>query len=377
MWAPVAFLAAVCFGLNVNYHFQLPKEGTHSLPRIPTRSIYRSKTNITLGTLHDLTDDDLVETRDNNSNTIEQAKLGREPLLEIFKDAGVTDIDLATLRQLPKWSTVQELYGDGPVIFGLDQCQVFRDSTVPAKRTMGPAGLFNSGTNVLSLYLQANCDFPGIQWQVPWGKHVVASLRGQHFVPKLEEFDITTILPIVTIRDPYYWMQSMCRHEYGLKWHHRPEHCPNLVPNEHDYSLYAFSGRNIPVRISWDQQSTTKWNSLAHLWSDWNGQYYRAKHFPKLIVRFEDLIFYPKQLVTQICTCGGGTPSSKFLYVLDSAKFGPGHGTAKTSLASAMIRYGRSKRRTKGLTVEDLQLAKDALDPDLMALFHYQADVLA
>ena len=68
----------------------------------------------------------------------------------------------------------------------------------------------------------------------------------------------------------------------------------------------------------------------------------------------------------------GKKKKHKFLYILDSAKFGPGHGTTKTTLASAMIRYGRDEgRRKKGLTPEDIALAKDTLDPELMHFFHY------
>jgi hypothetical protein len=373
----------VVWSFNVTfYHSQLQiKLLTDHGARQDKGSTYFTKLqfqakNLTLESLQDLTDDDLVEATD-NSTSLAQARQGKEPLIEILKDAGVNDIDFATLRQLPKWSAVQELYGEGPIVFGLDQCQTFRDSTPPEKRSVGPAGLFNSGTNVLSLYLEANCYFVenqnGIQWQVPWGKHVMASLRGRHFVPNKESFDVSTILPIVTIRDPYSWMKSMCRHGYGLRWHHRPEHCPNLVPNEHDYSLFAFPGKNIPVRISWDNEHASKWNSMAHLWSDWNLQYYGAQDFPKLIIRFEDLIFHPKEVITQICECAGGSlRKDKFLYILDSAKFGSGHGAAKTTLASAMIRYGRNKRvRTKGLTEADISLAKHALDPELMEVFHY------
>ena len=409
-WIPAVLIAATLFFLTriVIYHSQLQMRQHHF--GIPVSLQYQfdynndfdfeSHSEIALPavtvTVAAKDDDDvnvqqpttIVDSHSySNLTTIEEATLGREPLLEIFHDAGVMPVDLPLLLQLPLWTTVQKLYGEGPLIYGLDQCQAFREAIPPEQRRVGPAGLFNTGTNLVSLYLEANCYFPqhgnAIQWQVPWGKHVMASLRTSHVVTNTHKqkhdtaLNISSILPIVTIRDPFYWMQSMCRQPYGLKWHHQPQHCPNLVPNEYDYSLYPFPGKNIPVRIAVGKEHTTKWNSMAHLWSDWNLQYFHATEFPKLMIRFEDLIFYPKQVMTQVCECAGGTIGKKkkgykFSYILDSAKFGPGHGTTKTTLASAMIQYGQDEgRRKKGLTPDDIALAKDTLDPELMQFFHY------
>lgn len=44
----------------------------------------------------------------------------------------------------------------------------------------------------------------------------------------------------------------------------------------------------------------------------------------------------------------------------------------QTNLISAMIKYGTDKKRFDGLTKDDLQLAAEALDPELMQLFNYE-----
>jgi hypothetical protein len=72
---------------------------------------------------------------------------------------------------------VTDLYGNtnDPVIYGLDTCERFRRTTPPDDASIGTAGLFNTGTNPLSMYLQANCEIPtnthdkfkGMRWQVP------------------------------------------------------------------------------------------------------------------------------------------------------------------------------------------------------------------
>ena len=71
----------------------------------------------------------------------------------------------------------RSLYGPDPVIYGLDTCAAFRDSSDLADHILSVAGTFNSGTNLLSELLIHNCHMParmtkygpineGIRWQV-------------------------------------------------------------------------------------------------------------------------------------------------------------------------------------------------------------------
>ena len=111
----------------------------------------------------------------------------------------------------------------------------------------------------------------------------------------------------------------------AAKWHHTSRHCPNLVPNEEDLDLFPYLEDLVPVQIKYPEKAE-HWDSLAHLWSDWYGQYFHAD-FPRLIVRFEDLLFNTKEMIQTVCACVGGVPreEGKFAYVVDSGKFGKGH----------------------------------------------------
>lgn len=91
-------------------------------------------------------------------------------------------------RQLPKEEDVVRLYGPKPIIKGLDRCSAFRDSVPAVSRMMAPAGMFNTGTNLINQLLRENCYIPervkkigkgspGMRRQVPWGKHSPASWR--------------------------------------------------------------------------------------------------------------------------------------------------------------------------------------------------------
>jgi hypothetical protein len=59
----------------------------------------------------------------------------KEPILNLLKDAGVPldpEKDKELLEELPTWSEVTALYGNEPVIHGLDKCEQFRTHSDPA-----------------------------------------------------------------------------------------------------------------------------------------------------------------------------------------------------------------------------------------------------
>jgi hypothetical protein len=349
------------------------------------------------GGLHDEDDDDAVPPY-NASIPYEQAKIGREFLLQLLEDAGVTDIENAVLQRLPTKDTLQHLYGSSssssysqPIFVGQETCATFRNLILPQDRFLAVAGLFNTGTNLMSIYLEANCHIMenknrnrGMKWQVPWGKHMLAKFKWTNIAQREAKSNKTHVMPVVVVRDPYSWMQSMCRLHYAVLWHHDSKrHCPNLVPNQDDFKLYPFSSKNVPVRLNYNLQeqqqqrhhvtlNITKYKSLAHLWTEWYRQYLEAD-YPRILVRYEDLMYHPKQVTSQLCDCVGGILKRKFVYMVDSAKWGPGHGATekRTSLVAAMIKYGNAKQRLRGYTMEDLQLAHEGLDEQMMELFQY------
>jgi hypothetical protein len=94
--------------------------------------------------------------------TYDQAVKGREHMIEKIHEAGVEEIDVASILSLPMWSSVTKLYGETPVVLGLERCHEFQDEVkFPLwDASMGTAGLFNTGTNPFSMYLEQNCKLP-------------------------------------------------------------------------------------------------------------------------------------------------------------------------------------------------------------------------
>lgn len=83
---------------------------------------------------------------DTNGDVLERKshQLLDERIANILKSANV-EVDEETASQLPTWATVVEMYGEEPIIYGLETCEPYRQSVKPEDRMTGPAGIFNTG----------------------------------------------------------------------------------------------------------------------------------------------------------------------------------------------------------------------------------------
>jgi hypothetical protein len=304
----------------------------------------------------------------------------RAYVLAIFRDAGIV-LDDESMAALPSWSSIKEYIGDAPTIFGLDSCSRFQSIMPAVERNLGCSGMFNTGTNLVTQLLKENCKIPervalyginatreahGIRWQVPWGKHTHAKYREEHSTEKAKLIKKESVLPVVTIRNPYHWMTTMCKHPYSAKWDgFHDKLCPNLIDHHHQL---------VELNVKYADSRSDHHLSLAHLWNDWYRYYYDTDLYPRIMVRFEDLIFHAKNLTHQICSCAGGEirADRPFQYIVDSAKDGPGHGSVRTGMVSAWIKYGKPLKAMAGYSKADWEAAREFLDKDLMETFNYQ-----
>ena len=165
-------------------------------------------------------------------------------ILKLLRDnADITELSEETYQALPTWSDITSMYGYKAHVIGKKfHCEAFLGDQKPVnKKWLAPAGHFNTGTNLLSDAIVQNCDTPNKDWQVPWGKHnppKTKYYREQHQIPKYSKMDSNQTLPIVLIRDPFRWHQSMCHNSYTASWPRlsNPQeaqfHCPNLWPTD-------------------------------------------------------------------------------------------------------------------------------------------------
>ncbi len=138
-------------------------------------------------------------------------------------------------QKLPTQSEVSHLYGADPVVYGMETCEQFRRNVQQVRKeaadseralpTVRVAGLFNTGTNAMAVSLARNLQQNYELWNdkvrskfvrkrdqlfnVPWEKHVPPRFRHENIVSQDRDVDLRLVLPVVMVRDPYWWMQSM------------------------------------------------------------------------------------------------------------------------------------------------------------------------
>ena len=314
-------------------------------------------------------------------NSIHQNEPKIDPkIAEILKSANV-EVDYEIAKQLPTWEDAVSLYGEKPIIYGLETCEPYRQTVKPEDRMCGPAGTFNTGTNLLFELMKANCDIKealhskthrepmrnGMRWHAPWGKHnPPATYRLQH-VAKMwgEGINQTAFYPVTMIKDPYTWMGSQCRHKYTTNWHHGKGNCPNLIKKN-------IVDKDVPEKVvTIYPKGYVYYDSLIDMWNKYYEEW-EEQTFPHLTTRFEDLLFHGEEVTRIVCDCIGGVMHNKFRYIGDSAKENgmPIHKGAN-GLVKALIQYGNPNKRLEGMTDRDQVYANKALNAELMKRYGY------
>ena len=303
-------------------------------------------------------------------------------IVNILRSANV-EIDEELASQLPTWPDIVSLYGDSPIIHGLETCEPYRQAVKPEHRMIGPAGLFNTGTNLLFELMKSNCDIVearkmnreprknGMRWQVPWGKHNPPTTHRFKNVAKAWGKGVKQddFMPVVLIKDPYSWMGSQCRHKYTTFWGHDDQHCPNLI-------RWRVTDKDEPseVRVKFALNMEV-YESLLDMWNQWYN-IWEEQTFPAIHTRFEDLLFHGEEVVKVACDCVGGVFTDNFRYVEDSAKRAVGVHKGANGLVKAMLEYGDPKKRLHGFTDRDRWYASKNVRTDLMRKYGYAPPAL-
>jgi hypothetical protein len=130
----------------------------------------------------------------------------------------------------------------------------------------------------------------------------------------------------------------------------------------------------VPLRVRY-KSGNIHHESLAHMWKDWYQEYYEAS-FPRLVIRLEDVVFYPKQVLQSVCDCVGGTLTTPLVLRGDSAKnMDPHmHGKDTTNLADAMVSHILFNR-TRNMTHDDVRYAEQVFQDSVLEKFGYRLPV--
>lgn len=178
---------------------------------------------------------------------------GKEPLLEILHSS-IQRIRVTRdiCERLPHPADIEALYGPKPVVYGMETCADYQTmiqqaqslehhhdgtlatNTANSSKQLGVviapmvrvAGLYHTGTNALVQSLHRNLQQNLSVWNasiqtryrdhlwelynVPWSKHMPLQFRWNATTsPSDAGINSTLVLPVVLIRDPYWWMISV------------------------------------------------------------------------------------------------------------------------------------------------------------------------
>ena len=109
--------------------------------------------------------------------------------------------------------------------------------------------------NTVYIYFSKTCLYSFSQTK--WGKHTPASSRTNHtsyYTGERKPLGLPpyqTTLAVVSIRDPYSWMQSMCRVSYAAQFDHDKSLCPNIKPYPEDIEAHPRFAKMKFVPVSW------------------------------------------------------------------------------------------------------------------------------
>jgi hypothetical protein len=114
-----------------------------------------------------------------------------------------------------------------------------------------------------------------------WGKHAPVDFRGDNRASGSDRrIQNRNVLSVVSIRDPYDWMKSMCRYSYSASWKHAGEHCSNLIADKRDLQAFPQVTLNEQVKVKVKYPKEIREHTLlAHFYNAWYTDYLETK-FP-------------------------------------------------------------------------------------------------
>ena len=114
------------------------------------------------------------------------------------------------------------------------------------------------------------------------------------------------------------------------------------------------------------------YRSMIDFWNTWYGEWHDAE-FPRLMIRFEDLLFHAEETITKICECGGGQMKKEFRYLENSAKGTSGVHSGSAGFLASLVTYGNSTLRMNDILKwdKDVEYFNEHVSAELMDLFGY------
>ena len=201
-------------------------------------------------------------------------------------------------------------------------------------------GLQNSGTNLLTQYLQQHFT---VFLDTPGWKHQMLTPSFCHRYPG---FIDQRVLKIFIVKDPYFWLQSMYKSPYEVMSIQRPR-------NINDYARR-------PVKLTAERGGMVYRNPIQY-WRIWYEKGIDLLHqyrMPLIVIRYEDLLFYPEQVMNELSTYLTKKGDWTSPRIIESAA--KSHGASRNR-TDALAYYHDERNRVKGLDMRAIELIEREL----------------
>lgn len=157
------------------------------------------------------------------------------------------------------------------------------------------------------------------------------------------------------MKDPLTWHKSMCRMPYAVRFNGGMRGCRSTLATSEN-------------TVNWQENCSYRYPSLIHLWSEWHREYV-AMRLPRLMVRYEDLLFDGQNTVGALCDCFGGKRTRQFRIPSGPVKTARSHSPA-SDLSTALKRSNWSNR-LDGLRSADVKYFRTHADNAILRYFGY------
>jgi hypothetical protein len=301
-------------------------------------------------------------------------------------------------RRLPTWNSVTELYGREPIIVGMDTCEMYR-SQVHSTNTIAIGGLPNTGTNSINwnelfesykerIGHELDFNTPNIK-EFSWANQTI-------HVRRIDPITGESLLPIILVRDPYQWMATTCDNHTDIRLMSEMGQisCPNLMHlASTGNGSTTTNARQIRTTLPNGTMVHDPYSSLSDLLSRWNNHFLQAD-WPRLMIRYEDLLFHTGHVLDKIMECLSGqhaspntqyqqkesvtsslpsTTSSSFLRRPSGNIWRPDEDIEiDNDFVEALVRNGKHTHRTLPVNEHDSEYLWSALNRNLIQVFHYE-----
>ena len=168
----------------------------------------------------------------------------------------------------------------------------------------------------------------------------------------------------------------MCNYAHSdVSWARNKYHCPNLVPTWQDNLLQGkatiavTNSSSVPVRVKYpfvDPDTVPTFLGLDDVFAVFYNSYVVGSDLPFLLVRYEDILLHPAEVLDYVADCSGLKRRKRFRSFDDASG-----NDAWSVYLDSLVDSTQPTGRFDGMTDDDLKHVTDTIPADLLIPLHY------